>query len=286
MLTSEGVRAAFPEYQFVDEDPREGSYKLTFRAQRGSDDVALKVIKAPVPDDAADEEPIAALGESFRREILAMTRVNSPFVVRILAGPELRQIGARRYLWYLEPYFPMILRARLGSRWSEAETVALVDGLLRGVEAMWSADKMVHRDIKPENIAVAANDAPVLLDLGVVLFTTMTTLTVGLRERTPMYAAPEQHLPRRDLGVDYRADFFAIGVTAYEMVVGALPFGNYRADPNQYVRRLVAGDADLQSLEASGASQDFVKFVATLLLPRAHQRFRMAQVHEALGACR
>jgi serine/threonine-protein kinase len=98
----------------------------------------------------------------------------------------------------------------------------------------------VHRDLKPENVFLIAPAQQVklldfgiakVLDAGIARVKTHSGATLG----TPAYMAPEQfHDPS---GVDPRADLWAVGVMAYEMLAGRLPF---RADNAQAMLLAVA----------------------------------------------
>jgi serine/threonine-protein kinase len=85
---------------------------------------------------------------------------------------------------------------------------------------------LVHRDIKPENVLISGSHA-LLADLGISKAVCDTgsrhqLTTVGMVVGTPDYMAPEQATAEPD--IDHRADIYAMGVVAYEMLTGRRPF--------------------------------------------------------------
>jgi serine/threonine-protein kinase len=88
---------------------------------------------------------------------------------------------------------------------------------------------LVHRDVKPDNVLVRADGQLKVLDFGVARQTvqahdpTGVTTGEGVIVGTPAYMAPEQARAEK---VDGRADQFAWGVLAYELIVGALPWAS------------------------------------------------------------
>ncbi|HEX6643913.1 MAG TPA: hypothetical protein VF037_04505, partial [Gemmatimonadales bacterium] len=85
-----------------------------------------------------------------------------------------------------------------------------------------------HRDIKPDNILFAGRHA-LVADFGVAKAVSassgpkQTTLTLGgIALGTPAYMAPEQ--AAADPNVDHRADLYAVGAVAYELLTGRTPF--------------------------------------------------------------
>jgi serine/threonine protein kinase len=84
---------------------------------------------------------------------------------------------------------------------------------------------VVHRDIKPDNILLdGATGRALVTDFGIARAAegdqrlTVTGIAVG----TPAYMSPEQAMGERE--VDGRADIYALGIVAYQMLAGELPF--------------------------------------------------------------
>jgi len=166
----------------------------------------------------------------FQREIMVVAQLNHPNIVPILSAGEVDNL----------PYFIMpfiegeslrgrIVRGPLSLR----ETVAILKDVARAVAYAHSAG-IVHRDIKPDNILLAGS-AAVVTDFGVAKALTAArergvtypqqghTITgVGISLGTPQYMAPEQ--AAADPNADSRVDIYALGIVAYEMLVGSPPF--------------------------------------------------------------
>jgi tetratricopeptide (TPR) repeat protein len=87
------------------------------------------------------------------------------------------------------------------------------------------AAKIIHRDLKPDNIALDTRngraDYVKVLDFGVAIVMAEAGVATHLAAGTPCYLAPEVILGG---GIDLRVDIYAVGCTAYEMLVGEPPF--------------------------------------------------------------
>jgi len=89
------------------------------------------------------------------------------------------------------------------------------------------AQGFVHRDIKPGNIMLGAGDHVTLMDFGIAKALSGTRLTqTGTTIGTPEYMSPEQV---RGAGVDHRSDIYSLGIVAYEMLTGNVPFSGTTA---------------------------------------------------------
>jgi serine/threonine protein kinase len=82
--------------------------------------------------------------------------------------------------------------------------------------------QIVHRDVSPQNIMISFQGDVLLTDFGIARATSQMRATIGntVMGKTA-YMAPEQAM---GIVVDGRADLFALGVTAYQLLAGKLPF--------------------------------------------------------------
>jgi eukaryotic-like serine/threonine-protein kinase len=92
--------------------------------------------------------------------------------------------------------------------------------LCDAVEYMHS-ERYMHRDLCPRNVMVTNDDVVKLIDFGLTIPYTPRFCEPGNRTGTPDYLAPE--IIKRQT-TDHRVDLFALGVTAYEVFTGGLPW--------------------------------------------------------------
>ncbi|MFZ4554798.1 MAG: ATP-binding protein, partial [Pseudanabaena sp.] len=87
--------------------------------------------------------------------------------------------------------------------------------------------RVIHKDIKPANILIHPETKQVkLIDFSITSLLPKETLEIqspNILEGTLAYLAPEQ-TGRMNRGIDYRADFYSLGVTLYQLLTGVLPF--------------------------------------------------------------
>jgi serine/threonine protein kinase/TolB-like protein len=188
-------------------------------------DIGRKVVIKILPPELA----ASVSAERFRREILTVARLQHPHIVPILKAGELDGIP-----YFVMPYvdgesLDITLRRRhtLGVR----ETLAILKDVARAL-AFAHERNVVHRDIKPGNILLSSGSATVT-DFGVSKALSSARRSgekangltnTGMSLGTILYMAPEQ--AAGDPEIDGRADVYALGVTAYEMLSGAAPFAN------------------------------------------------------------
>ncbi|MDF5708517.1 MAG: AAA family ATPase [Nostoc sp. S4] len=87
--------------------------------------------------------------------------------------------------------------------------------------------RVIHKDIKPANILIHPESQQVkLIDFSIASLLPRETQEIqnfNVLEGTLAYLSPEQ-TGRMNRGIDYRSDFYALGVTLYELLTGQLPF--------------------------------------------------------------
>jgi dienelactone hydrolase len=179
--------------------------------------VALKFLP---PSVASDPHAKAR----FMREAQAASALDHPNVATIY------EIGEwQDQLFIAMAYYDgETLKERLSrGRMTVAEVASVLLQIANGLSAAHRAG-VVHRDLKPANILLVRDGQVKILDFGIAKFVsddrgTATRLTeAGATVGTIAYMAPEQVEGRE---VDARADIWALGVIAYEMLAGRLPFG-------------------------------------------------------------
>jgi len=199
----------------------EGGYGVVYRATQRTlgREAVVKVLHTR--HGAGD-----AVVQRFLREAQLASRLDHPFAAHIYA------FGAEPdgLLWIAMELvrgttLRRVLEAQPGGRLPLARLIPLLDGLCEVVHTAHEQG-IVHRDLKPDNIMVlsrAGRLLPKLLDLGIAkLVAAEPDDPAGSVLGTPHYMAPEQW--REDAQVDTRADLYALGVIAYEMATGVLPF--------------------------------------------------------------
>jgi serine/threonine-protein kinase len=179
--------------------------------------VAIKVL----PPDLAFRDEIR---KRFLREAQTAARLSHPHIVPIHAVGE-----AAGLVYFVMAY---VDGESLGGRLRRRDRLPAEEArriMKETADALGMAHAMsvVHRDIKPDNILLEGTRRRVVVtDFGIAKALTAVdggTLTgTGVAIGTPAYMSPEQAAGEKE--IDARSDIYSLGVVAYEMLTGELPF--------------------------------------------------------------
>lgn len=176
--------------------------------------VAVKVL----PPDASDEQS----RERFKREARTAAKLNHPNIV------PLHSFGDSDGMMYFVMGFvqgeSLADRMKRVGKMTESQSRRILAEVADALSYAHS-QHVVHRDIKPDNILIEdATGKPMLTDFGIAKAQVggSTLTAIGSIVGTPHYMSPEQASGDRDL--DGRSDLYSLGIVAYRMLAGNLPF--------------------------------------------------------------
>jgi tRNA A-37 threonylcarbamoyl transferase component Bud32 len=180
--------------------------------------VAVKVLHEHLASDPS-------LVARFYAEARAVNLIVHPNIVNIF---DMNVVPPRRFYLVMEYLEGESLAAAAPGRMSAAAALPL---LIQVCHALAAAHRngVLHRDLKPENVFLCHREGPVpfvkILDFGIAkLFggdSQAAQTTAGFIVGTPEFMAPEQATGG---ALDGRADLYALGVIAYRLATGQLPF--------------------------------------------------------------
>ncbi|WP_346291377.1 AAA family ATPase [Sphaerothrix gracilis] len=191
--------------------------------------VMIKVLRADYPSLAE----IAQL----RHEFSILNSLECPGIVQALAL-ESYQNGLALVL---EDYGGITLKQFLQPAPLTVSEFLNIATQLAAILADLHHSQIVHKDINPCNILIQPQTGQIkLIDFSIASRLSQEKPTAGnpsLLEGTLPYLSPEQ-TGRMNRTIDYRSDFYALGVTCYEMLTGQLPF--QASDPLEWVHCHIA----------------------------------------------
>ncbi len=207
----------------ISEELYNGSRTQVYRGYRKVDQqpVIVKLLKNPYP---SFNELLL-----FRNQYTIAKNLNSPLIVQTYSL-EPCQNG---YALVMEDFGGMSLK-----EWRTRETKQSLEDFLVIAIALCNIldllyrQRIIHKDIKPSNILINPQTKQVkLIDFSIASLLpreTQTLVNPDVLEGTLAYISPEQ-TGRMNRGIDYRTDFYSLGVTFYELLTGELPFSSQDA---------------------------------------------------------
>ena len=218
------LQATLGEAYTIERELGGGGMSRVFAAHENA--LSRKVVVKVVAQDLAEGVSV----DRFNREIMMAAGLQHPHIVGVLSAGETDGLP-----FFIMPFVEGdSLRDRLaGGPLPVPEAVSVLRDVGRALGYAHERG-IVHRDVKPDNVMLS-HGAASIMDFGVakalgsaketeeVDTQAGTALTrVGTSVGTPAYMAPEQAAGEDD--IDHRADIYALGITAYEMLAGKPPF--------------------------------------------------------------
>jgi predicted ATPase/signal transduction histidine kinase len=280
-MTTSSFNFQLPGYRVVEElyrDPKMVVYRAEWTDDRlggKSRSVTIKVLSSMYPSDRDLLE--------FRHQYTIAKNLDLSGVVRHYN----LEVYERGYALVLEDFGGISLAGRRerGSGSEERGTIielSVVDVLDIGIQLAdtlhaLGQQRIVHKDIKPANILIHPVTKQVkLIDLSIASLLPRETQEIvdpNCVEGTLAYLSPEQ-TGRMNRGIDYRTDFYALGVTLYELLTGKLPF--VTEDPIGLIHCHLAQVATPIHLINPGIPLVVSQLVAKLMAKNVEDRYQTA----------
>ncbi|CAN1209781.1 histidine kinase [Tumidithrix helvetica PCC 7403] len=209
-----------------------GARTLVYRGLRENDrcPVAIKLLRNPLPNfnELVQFRNQYAIGKNLDLPNVVKTFALEPYenayalVMEDFGGISLQELLAREgHLGKTPETLTAFLKIAI-------QIAVALDGLHR--------DRIIHKDIKPDNILIHPHSKQIkLIDFSIASLLpheTQAIQNINTLEGTLSYLSPEQ-TGRMNRGIDYRSDFYALGVTFYKLLTGHLPFVSH--DPMELV---------------------------------------------------
>ncbi|MFN6485781.1 MULTISPECIES: AAA family ATPase [unclassified Nostoc] len=154
------------------------------------------------------------------------------------------------------------------------EFLEIAIALCNTLEILYS-QRIIHKDIKASNILINPDSKQVkLIDFSIASLLpreTQTLISPNVLQGTLAYISPEQ-TGRMNRGIDYRTDFYSVGVTFYELLTGVLPFQSN--DPMELVHCHIAKTAPLVHEINSLIPPIISAIISKLMAKNAEERYQ------------
>ena len=255
-----------------------GTRTLVYRGERTSDrqPVIIKVLRNPQP---SFKELV-----QFRNQYIITRNLENPRIVR--------PIALERYGNGYALVMPDDGAISLSNYWQQYER-SLSEFLEMAIQLSvalhyLSGQRIIHKDIKPANILINPETYFIqLIDFSISSLLPreqQQLVNPNVLEGTLAYISPEQ-TGRMNRGIDYRTDFYSLGVTFFELLTGKLPFAS--SDPMELVHSHIAkmppalGDGvqrrDREGIGNGGAIPEVIEnIVRRLIAKNAEERYQSA----------
>ncbi len=266
-MTSSAINSALPDIAgyAITEQLYLGSRTAVYRAVQGQRRVVIKLLRRDYPSFAELVQ--------FRNQYSIAKDLPIPGIVQPLS---LEPIGSG-YALVMEDWGGISLSKYLQQQSLELPQILAIACQIADILHDLSQHQVVHKDIKPANILIQPDSHQIkLIDFSIASLLPKETQAIqspNILEGTLAYLAPEQ-TGRMNRGIDYRSDFYALGVTLYELLTGSLPFGS--ADPMELVHCHIAKLPVAINQANPAVPAILAKIVAKLMAKNAEDRYQSA----------
>ncbi|MEH2049099.1 trifunctional serine/threonine-protein kinase/ATP-binding protein/sensor histidine kinase [Nostoc sp.] len=263
---------SFPGYR-ITEQLYSGSKTLVYRGIREEDkkSVILKLMR--------NEYPTFAEIAQFRNQYIITKNLDIPGIVKTYSLENYRN----SYVLVMEDFGGIPLQDwRLEDKGKKENWLSLNEFFPIAIKITSTLerlhrDRIIHKDIKPANILInPTTDEIKLIDFSIatllpreVQFLTNTNILEG----TLAYISPEQ-TGRMNRGIDYRTDFYSLGITFFQLLTGKLPFTS--KDPTELVYSHIAKQPLKASRINSNIPQILSDIISKLMAKNAEDRYQSA----------
>ncbi len=231
------------------------------------------ILKFMHPELTAD----ANSRERFLRELKYARKISHQNVIRIHDFVVNRGISAISMEYFESKGLDYLIKNQLLK--TADQTLKI---LYQVCEGMWAAHQqdVIHRDLKPSNILVNNNGLAKVVDFGIASANSEKDVTLtktGMIIGTPAYLSPER---AKGFEADHRSDIYALGIIAYNMLNGGLP---YKGEPISLLFQHIEGKAiPLRNLD-KGIAPDVSMLVEKMMAVELQDRFQsMREVRDAI----
>lgn len=195
-------------------------------------DTGMGKVVIKTPSQNFNDDPLYI--DLFLHEEWVAKRLDSPHLIKVVE----RASRPRTFLYSVVEY----IEGQTLRQWmqdnptpSVAQVRATVDQIARGLRIMHRLE-MIHQDLKPDNVLIDYHNTLKIIDFGSTRIAGLAEINSALQHSyivgTASYSAPEYF--QGGVGSN-RSDIFSLGVIAYEMFTGKLPYGEI--EPEKAVKK-------------------------------------------------
>ena len=191
------------------------SHKTTiYRAmsEKNHNHVVLKMHRHPFPEKIDIDR--------FQQEFQLIQKFKSQYIIKAI---DLVKLDNRMFIVLEDIEGESLSNILSRSPFSLKNFLTIAIKIVEGISIIHQAN-IIHNDINPSNIIYnSKTDQVQIIDFGIATQASLTNPSTNIIEGTMAYMSPEQ-TGRIKRWIDYRSDYYALGITFYELITGQHPF--------------------------------------------------------------